>query len=546
MGNGVAFFMRSVAFRLLLYLLPVIGAVTVVYAMVSFNTTRTHLTDLAERDVQRTSELIKRATHYGMLLNRKEDIHHTIRNLARSPDVASIRVYDKQGTIIFSAADGEIGTKVNQRAEACVNCHAQGLTTPSVEPSRRFRQFQSHDGERILGLISPIRNETSCSTAACHAHRADQTILGVLDVQMSMGFMERAISSARSQLTWATLAMLLIVALGTGLFINRVVVRPVLRIYAGTQKVAAGDLQTQVEVRTDDELGRLGKAFNRMTNELRTARQELTAWSDQLEKRVVEKTEQLGRVQRQVAHMDKMASLGKLAATVAHELNNPLAGILNYAKLVDRQLKGEQLPDESRKELGHFVELIQRESVRCGGIVRNLLSFARQSSTATAPAHLDEIVQRSLMLLKHKLELAEIKLETALLGTDDELICDAGQIQQALIALMMNAVEAMNGVPSGVLGVRLRSEGDRIEIAISDTGVGIAADKLDQIFEPFYSTKGEEGGVGLGLAVVYGVMRSHGYDIAVESQAGKGTTFRLRLTRQPHPPQQEPPPLVHA
>ncbi|MBI3893798.1 MAG: HAMP domain-containing protein [Candidatus Wallbacteria bacterium] len=534
--NGVGVFFHSVTFRLLLYLLPVIGVVTVAFSLVNFQTTRQQLTQLAENSALRTSELIKRATHYGMLLNRKDDVHHTIRQLSRSPGVAGIRVYDKQGTIIFSANGAEIGRKVGQQAEACIDCHASGLAAPVEEPRSRFRQFRSPDGERILGLINPIRNEPSCSNAACHAHRSDQRVLGVLDVQMSMTFMEHAIVSTRSQLAWATLAMLLIVTLGTIVFIHRVVRRPVNRICEGTQRVAAGDFGTRIEVETDDEIGHLAAAFNRMTGDLQVARTELTAWSGELEKRVAEKTEELGRVQRQVAHVEKMTSLGKLAASVAHELNNPLAGILNYAKLIERQLGEEPIAESSRAELGRYLEAVQKESLRCGSIVRNLLSFARQGGVEPAPAHLNEIVRRSLMLIEHHLKLNEIRLETEPIEGDDELVCDAGQVQQALVALMINAIEAMSDARGGTLSVRLRRAGEPFEVLIGDTGVGIPMEIRAHIFEPFFSTKGKEGGVGLGLAVVYGITRNHGYTIELDSEPGVGTTFRLLLGRLPKPP----------
>ncbi|MBI4872331.1 MAG: HAMP domain-containing protein [Candidatus Riflebacteria bacterium] len=540
---GLGRFLRSVTFRLLLYLLSTIGAVTAVYALVNFQTTRNQLTGLAETSALNTSELIKRATHYGMLLNRKEDIHQTIRQLAISPGVAGIRVYDKQGTIIFSANSKEIGNKVNQQAEACVNCHAAGLAVPSTEPTRRSRQFELDSGQKILGLINPIRNEPGCATAACHAHPPEQKILGVLDVQMSMDFVDQAVSSTKRQLVWATLAMLLIVNLGTTIFIHRVIHKPVDRLHEGTRQVAAGDFSTRIEIHTDDELGYLAEAFNRMTEDLQVARAELTDWSSQLEARVVQKTEELSQVQRHVAHMEKMASLGKLSATVAHELNNPLAGILNYAKLIGRQLHDETLPQASREELERYVQLIQNESIRCGNIVRNLLTFARQSNVPRAPASINELVERSLMLIRHHLQLADIKLETQLLEGNDELVCDAGQIQQALVALLINSVEALNGVPNGLLSVKLRPVGDDVEIELRDTGTGIPTELMDQVFEPFFSTKGREGGVGLGLAVVYGVMRRHGYKMDVESSPDKGTTFRLLLTREPHPPETpEPPP----
>ena len=159
--------------------------------------------------------------------------------------------------------------------------------------------------------------------------------------------------------------------------IRRVVQRPVSQLYEGTRRIADGDLDTRIEVRGRHELARLAEAFNRMAGDLRTARRELTEWSQKLEDKVVEKTEELSRAQRQVLHMEKMASLGKLSATVAHELNNPLTGVLTYARLVRRELGDQPIAAEMRDELTQYLSLIEKECNRCGAIVQNLLLFAR-------------------------------------------------------------------------------------------------------------------------------------------------------------------------
>ena len=297
----------------------------------------------------------------------------------------------------------------------------------------------------MLGLIEPIRNLPECSSAPCHAHPPDQTVLGVLDVKMSMAQADATLAAATRQLIVAAVLTALLVGMAAAAFIYRVVRRPVRELIDGTTRIAQGDLETRIVVLRNDEMGQLATSFNEMTGDLREAREELTRWSEKLETRLMEQTTELNRTQRQVVHMEKMASLGKLAATVAHELNNPLAGILNYAKLVDRSLSEGGLPDEERPELQRCLGLIQKEAARCGDIVRNLLLFARQSGAELALTSLNPIIERSLMLVRHHLQMTGVQLETTLFdeGTD-QLVCDGNQIQQALVALMVNAIEAMS------------------------------------------------------------------------------------------------------
>ncbi|NJL28083.1 MAG: hypothetical protein HC897_09380 [Thermoanaerobaculia bacterium] len=225
-----------------------------------------------------------------------------------------------------------------------------------------------------------------------------------------------------------------------------------------------------------------------------------------------------------------MASLGKLAATVAHELNNPLAGILNYAKLVERDLREGVEGPGGEAEISRFLSLIQKESSRCGDIVRNLLVFARRSGGELALHALSEVLDRSLMIVRHRMELGNVALERRALEGDDRVVCDAGQIEQALVALCVNAIEAME--PGGVLTLELRPGEDSVEIAVSDTGCGIAPEALPHVFEPFYTTKEGGSGAGLGLAVAYGIVERHAGRIEVGSEPGVGTTFRLTLPRK--------------
>lgn len=533
MGAGLTAFVHSATARLLAPLLVAIVLVFSIYAVLSFRATKRELTDSVYLWAHKFGDLVKRATNHGMLLNRKEDVQYSLQIIGANPGVEGLHVYDKLGIIALSSQLSEIGKQVDRKAEACIVCHGQTAPLREVSTDERTRVYRNPAGRRVFGVIEPIENEPRCAQDACHPSVNEQSILGVLDVQMSLEPLDKALEAARRRWLWLTVAMVLMVSAATIALVYRIVRRPVMKLYQGTRRIAQGDLETRIEVTSRDELGQLAEAFNSMTRELRSAHEEANSWSQRLEQKVVEKTEELGRIQRQVMLMEKMASLGKLAATVAHELNNPLGGILNYAKLIEREMREGGVPDEAaRQELLRYLSVIQQESRRSGEIVRNLLLFARQSQVRLAPVRMEEIVDRALLLMHHRMEMLSISLNRKREPGDDTLVADADQIQQALVALMVNAIDAMEENGGGILGVCIAPGEDHVDLSVSDTGVGIPDDIVSHIFEPFFSTKTKESGVGLGLAVVYGIVRGHGGTVDVKSQMGRGSIFTLRLPRR--------------
>ncbi len=534
--------LHSLGFRLVLPLVLTVAAVLTVHTLLSFRSTKEHFLGLVRADANRCSGLIKRATHDGMLLNLKEEVQASIERLAEEPEVAAIRIYDKDGAIVISAHPREIGSAIELDSDTCRSCHEEEATADTAV-LERSGLTRIAGGPEVLRHLTVIENEPDCANTDCHPHPSDQRVLGVLDVEMSMAPLDAAVDTAQQQLFWTTLVLVSIVGIVATTFIRRMVQRPVSRLQAGTRRIANGELDTRIEVAGEHEMAQLAQAFNRMAEDLGAAREEVTEWSQTLEEKVVEKTEELRRAQRQVLHMEKMASLGKLSATVAHELNNPLSGILTYARLVRREVGQQPIDAATREELERYLMLVERECTRSGSIVQNLLLFARRKGAEMAPVDLNEIVERSLMLLRHHLKISGVHLESELLKGNSEIVADAGQLQQALVALLVNAVEAMttNG-EEGELSLRLRGDDDEVHIDIADTGVGIPSEVMPQIFEPFFTTKETESGAGLGLAVVYGIVQRHGGEITVESQVDCGTVFHIRLPRRPVASDEEPEP----
>lgn len=481
----------------------------------------------------RASDLIRQSLYTSMLRNERDRTHEMIGILGGEPGVEAIRIYNKQGVIAFSSAEQEIGSKVDREAEACYSCHAAATPLSAVPTTERARIYRKPDTHRVLGIVNPILNDSRCATAACHAHPASVSVLGVLDVQMSLEALDaEAVAARRRALALAAGVVLLSMALVAAIM-YRSVYRPTAALRRGTERLAAGDLSVVIDAHRSDELGLLAVSFNRMAGSLRDADAELREWSRTLEDRVGQKTRELEQLNAHLVQVEKNASLGRMAATVAHELNNPLTGILTYAKLTARRI-GRLLPEgEDRHRLLDTLEMIQAESMRCGNIVRGLLTYARQGSAELRPAALHELVDRALKLVAHHIELRGIVAERELTLADDRVVCDPDQIVQALLALLVNAVESMGD--GGRLTVRTWVDAaapDAVRLSIRDTGVGIPPEVQPRIFDPFFSTKQEAKGVGLGLAVVYGIVQRHDGRIEVESRPGGGTTFTITLPRQ--------------
>ncbi len=247
-------------------------------------------------------------------------------------------------------------------------------------------------------------------------------------------------------------------------------------------------------------------------------------------KNIKEAYQDLKEVHEQIVWTEKLASLGKLAATIAHEINNPLAGVLNYIRLIIKQLSRNHFSQEKLEDISRYLKIMESETARCGEIVKDLLAFARRTKITMESNCIEDIINKTLNLISHELEMKELQLKINITPNLPRVKCDFKQIQQVILNLMHNASEAMSN--RGILTVSVnRAAGAKsfLEVVISDTGCGISEKDMENIFEPFFTTKEEGKGIGLGLSVVYGIIARHNGTIAVESEPGKGTTFRVQL-----------------
>ena len=260
-----------------------------------------------------------------------------------------------------------------------------------------------------------------------------------------------------------------------------------------------------------------------------------------------ERTQQLKAAQKKLLQSDRLASLGQLSASVAHEINNPVSGVLNLSMLLQRMLKDDGVPPGRIPEFRKYLGQVTSETARVGRIVCDLLAFSRRGKPQRAPADLNRIVRMTLSLVEHKMKLSNVAVETTFCEELPAAPCDPSQIQQVVLNLVLNAAEATQSKSGAARGrVHRQRATASCCFTVSDNGEGIPPENLAKIFDPFFTTKPEGKGVGLGLAVSYGIVEAHGGDIEVKSTVGEGTTFTVSLPLEPPAPRRKLPPAVLA
>ena len=393
-----------------------VGAIALVtIAIFAFFNSRSDNKNLlaeVERHANQLSEVVKSSTEFDMLLNQRERIHETVKRVGAQPSIQRIRIMNKAGEIIYSSDTMEIGKTVDKNAEACTTCHSANRPLEKLDVKFRTRVFRVHpDSARTLGIINPIYNTRTCATAACHAHPSSQKVLGVLDVTLPLADVDNSIRQGQIDILILAIAAFIALSVIIGLLVRRWVALPVQRLVEATRHVAGGDLSYVIPEERSDELGTLARSFNNMTQRLSEAR-------------------------LQLVQSDKLASLGRLAAGVAHEINNPLTGVLTYSSFLQKRT-------QEQPEVQEDLKVIVRETIRCREIVKSLLDFARQSVPKKSQSAVNDIIARAAVVVENQLALNHVKLVQEL-GADVPLVTvDANQMQQVFINLFVNASDAI-------------------------------------------------------------------------------------------------------
>ena len=469
-------------------------------------------------------DFIKKSTRYGMLTFQELVIQQTVEAIGSAEGVMNVRILDSRGQVRYSSNKEDVGVVMDPNSPICKTCHIAGKpvkTTPSWAIHKGTSNF------RILNFVQPIYNEPACYTSACHAHPKSQRVLGVIEADLSLEILDTNIKKQGIAITVYVLAFLFVISVVLCLILWNLVSTPVTMLTRGMERVAGGDLDYTINLNRKDEMGELAKAFNAMTSDLKKAKIELMEWGNTLEKKVKEKTEAIHRAQAQLIHSEKLASLGRMAAGVAHEINSPLTGIVTFGHLLQKKFP----PGSQERE---DIDVIIDQANRCSSIIKGLLGFARASAAEKALTNINDVLHSSVNIVQHKADFFNIKLVTDFDPALLRVKADSSQLQQVFLNMTVNAADAMEG--KGTLTITtsnvIENNHDLVEVVFSDTGPGIPQENLEKLFEPFFTTKPVGKGTGLGLAVSHGIIQDHGGTITVKTKINEGSSFFIRLPAQ--------------
>jgi signal transduction histidine kinase len=300
--------------------------------------------------------------------------------------------------------------------------------------------------------------------------------------------------------------IILVIALNLILLISGKVTKPLVQLAQSMGKVGRGEFSARIKVKSKDEIGKLAGMYNKMLQELE------------------DRDREIDRAKQKLIQSEKMSAFGQMSAGIAHEVKNPLAGILGYAQIVKKKL-------DDRPELVSHLEIIEKETVRCKEIVENLMRFARQEKAQLQRIDINRTVKDAVRLVEHQISVSGIKI-TQMYALESAPIFIKGntnQIQQVMLNLMLNAQHSMESKGTLTVSTHFDEKNQRVMIVVSDTGCGMSGEVQARIFEPFFTTKGVGKGTGLGLSVSIGIVKDHRGAIEVESEVGKGSTFTISL-----------------
>jgi two-component system NtrC family sensor kinase len=518
--------------RVSLYLSVTLAVAMILFTLLILKHRQEDMQAMASRHVTQVTDVIVASTRYAMLVNKRDIAEKIITDIARQKGIERVRVISADGTIIHSNHPAETGYSVEQSEEPCVQCHKTDKPLKQVPDEERWRVIESPGGHRTLATMHAIRNEPSCSSASCHEHPASQTVLGIVDVAYSLDEIDQSIKTHGLHIIGISLGVILLISVSVGVLLQRLIYLPLKDLESGVEKLASGRRDPDIPVRNDDEFGHVASSFNAMTKALNDSRRELEELVQTLELKIEERTQELRVAEAEIARGEKLASVGVLAAGIAHELNNPLTGVLTFTSLLRRKM-----PDGS--EDAEDLDLVIRETRRCAAIIKRLLDFAREKVPVKGWFDLNQVIEETIRFTDRPASLRQIEITADLDPGLPQVWGDADLIKQIVLNLLVNAQQAIEA--QGSIRVATRPYMAKapakpgvealpmVEIVVKDSGCGIPEANLQRIFDPFFTSKEVGKGTGLGLSVSYGIVKAHGGRINVESVVGEGSTFHILL-----------------
>jgi two-component system NtrC family sensor kinase len=472
-------------------------------------------------------EIIGKDVEVNLNDNHVEAVKIPVRTLQGIKDMPVLRLLDHQGNVRYSSDGKEPGKSVHMNSATCRQCHAAGIDAGGRTPADRNYDVGEYGRNwyfteyGTLKAFLPLTNKKSCYTAPCHRHPENDKMLGIIEAEQSMSYLN-ALNRERNfdaLVIGVIFTAFIVITIYVMLYMS--IRRPVTALADGMRMISGGYLNHSVEVLSDDEMGELSESFNEMTRKLKSERSALLEKIDVLSKRA----EETRTTEEQYMYTEKLASLGRMAASVAHELNSPLTGIIIFAQLLLKRTP----PDD--KSFRDDLKVIIEQAEKCSNIIAVLLGYSRTIPSKHPDIDINRTIENALVIVANQAKFQGITIEQRLDPLLPAIPGDSSQMEQVFINLLINAADAMESSGAVTATTRTIDEGGvrYAEMSFSDTGCGIPPENVTRVFEPFFTTKPEGKGTGLGLAVSDGIVKKLGGRIIVESVPGCGSTFTVRL-----------------
>ena len=397
----------SLKVKVSLYLMVALSAAMVLFTLLIVKQQQEKLQTEISGHVLQISELIVKSTRYAMLVNKRDLADKIIEDIGKQKGIERVRVLDKDGTIIHSNRSAEIGQFIDQQSEPCVHCHQTSQPLERIPDKMKWRIYETSEGRSMLGAMAAIRNEPSCSSASCHRHPASQSVLGIVDIAYSLDEIDQSLKLHALYIVGVSLGVILLIAVSFGILLQRLIYRPLKDLESGAEKITSGSLVHAIPVRSDDEFGRVAGSFNQMTAALNESRLEMQELVQTLELKVQDRTRELLAARAEVAQGEKLASIGVLASGIAHELNNPLTGVLTFTTLMRKKA-------QDGSEDAEDLDLVIRETKRCASIIRRRLDFAREKVPVMGFFNLNRVIEDTVRFVERPVSLQQIEVQPIL------------------------------------------------------------------------------------------------------------------------------------
>ena len=489
---------------------------------------------------QTIAQMLAMNVESGVLFGNSRDLENTLRLVAQFDVIQYAAVGNREDSVL-----AEVGQRAIVRSTSTDSPVPISDSTSGIQ--RRY--LTDTTGNDILIVTVPVLTHNAVldrehlgiigGLDGAMQDSDDTEQIGTIELWLSTATVSQSIQEAQMAVIFLTVFVLLFAVLVIAVIVSAIT-HPLTDLVAVTDLVSKGDLNQKVEIDRGDEIGHLARTFNEMIVSLRQSRDEIEQYNRTLEGKIIDRTRQLEEAQNALIQSEKMSAIGQLAAGVAHELNNPLGGILGYAQFTLEKLQKNDPTKTTSREVESYVRYvtdIEVQARRCKQIVQNLLRFSRSSRTLDLePVDLNKIIEETMTFMEHQLHMNQIELKLELEPALPLVQGNAGQLQQVFTNLLINAMHASKSGTSLLIVSRFSPSvgefGGAVELQFVDQGHGIAAENIKKIFEPFFTTKEIGKGTGLGLSISYGIIKEHGGEITVSSVVGQGTTFTVVLPVQ--------------